>query len=339
MKKVGILINPKGGKGKARTDGQLAYDLLKKYGTSAGFVIVDLSRGSATEALKAGRDAVENKEIDALIVAGGDGTISLGFNIVAESDVLFGVIPCGSGNDFAKHYGIPKDKVEEIVKGMILSIENRVFQEIDAGKVAKVNPSGVVKETNSMQLVDDGRNDRYFATIFTGGIDAEISELADKWIIGGSTPGYMAAVMTKIATIRPYGYKVSFTDINGENFELNQPAALIAAAITSCYGGGIQISPNSTGKDGVLTLCVADEFNRREVMSVFPSMYTGGHVDSPFFHFYQTKEVILEEDMSLKSKTGKRVKKTPLTRADGEAVGFFPLKISVVPKAVKLLIV
>ena len=46
---------------------------------------------------------------DRLIVVGGDGTVHQGVQVAAGTGVAFGVVPAGSGNDFASAVGIPTD--------------------------------------------------------------------------------------------------------------------------------------------------------------------------------------------------------------------------------------
>lgn len=46
--------------------------------------------------------------IRALVVVGGDGMVALGVNVAATAGVPLGVVPAGSGNDFARSAGIPR---------------------------------------------------------------------------------------------------------------------------------------------------------------------------------------------------------------------------------------
>ena len=45
--------------------------------------------------------------MDALVVVGGDGIISLALQVLAQADIPLGIIPAGTGNDHAREFGIP----------------------------------------------------------------------------------------------------------------------------------------------------------------------------------------------------------------------------------------
>ncbi len=66
-----------------------------------------LAAGSVAEALDACHEAVANG-VGALVAVGGDGTVNLALQAVAGTDVAFGMIPAGTGNDFAHEIGLPR---------------------------------------------------------------------------------------------------------------------------------------------------------------------------------------------------------------------------------------
>jgi diacylglycerol kinase family enzyme len=57
-------------------------------------------------------EAAEAKGVDAIVAAGGDGTISTAAGAVAGTDMPFGVLPMGTLNHFARDAGIPLDLKE-----------------------------------------------------------------------------------------------------------------------------------------------------------------------------------------------------------------------------------
>ena len=68
-------------------------------------------RGSSYEqARRAGRALLgdgPNQDVEALVVVGGDGMVHLGVDIVAMTDVPLGIVATGTGNDIARHFGLP----------------------------------------------------------------------------------------------------------------------------------------------------------------------------------------------------------------------------------------
>lgn len=48
-----------------------------------------------------------DRGMDALVVVGGDGIISLALQVLAQTGVPLGIIPAGTGNDHAREFGVP----------------------------------------------------------------------------------------------------------------------------------------------------------------------------------------------------------------------------------------
>ena len=53
-----------------------------------------------------------HRNVEALVVVGGDGMVHLGLDVVAQTDVPMGIIATGTGNDVARHFGLPARDVE-----------------------------------------------------------------------------------------------------------------------------------------------------------------------------------------------------------------------------------
>ena len=96
---VGVIVNPTAGKGKGRKSAQELAELLHRKGIDAVLLVA----GSADEALSMARKAVADG-VDAIVAAGGDGTINLGVQAVAGTDTPLAVIPAGTGNDNARMF-------------------------------------------------------------------------------------------------------------------------------------------------------------------------------------------------------------------------------------------
>ena len=113
-------------------------------------IVMTVSEGDATDAAA---QAVEDG-YDHLFVAGGDGTLNEALNGVARVDggleaITFGVIPLGTGNDFATALGLPED-VEAAIDLLL------------EGEPSRVDVASL--------------NDRYFVNVSAGGFLAEVSD-------------------------------------------------------------------------------------------------------------------------------------------------------------------
>ncbi len=120
--RVAVLMNPTAGRGR---HGALAEAVLTALRTGNSEVRV-LEADSAVAAERASRDAVAGGA-GALVAVGGDGTVHKALQAVAGTGVPFGIVPAGTGNDFATEMGVPKDPVAaaEAVVAALASGRNR----------------------------------------------------------------------------------------------------------------------------------------------------------------------------------------------------------------------
>jgi YegS/Rv2252/BmrU family lipid kinase len=156
---------------------------------------------------------------DRIIVCGGDGLLNEAVNGIMEGKIpesfVVGVIPTGSGNNFAKALGIPKDikKAFEIIKS-----EKKIL--VDVGKV----------------------NQKYFINCFSLGFDAKINEVANKikenYSFLPRSLSYLFAALKEIIFPIP-SYEMEITG------EINFKEKLVLVAITNspAYGGIFKINP------------------------------------------------------------------------------------------------
>ena len=101
MIKVSLLVNPLAGKGKAISIAEELKGLLNELGAEVSLLIPE-SRSKVLEATTKSLDS----GIDRLITVGGDGLINQAVNVLAGTDTTLGIIPVGTGNDFARSLGL-----------------------------------------------------------------------------------------------------------------------------------------------------------------------------------------------------------------------------------------
>ncbi len=94
-----MLTNPASGHGSAPHAAERAVARLHKRG-------VDVVAIAGTDAEHARRlvDGALERGMDALVVVGGDGIVSLALQVLAQSDVPLAIIPAGTGNDHAREF-------------------------------------------------------------------------------------------------------------------------------------------------------------------------------------------------------------------------------------------
>lgn len=102
MKQVLFLYNPQSGKGKIEKDSQAIGEMFRQAGYSIVDGPIDFSRNPFNG----------HETVDLVVVAGGDGTVNYVVNRMKEKhlDLLLGIIPTGTANDFAGALGMEKTR-------------------------------------------------------------------------------------------------------------------------------------------------------------------------------------------------------------------------------------
>ena len=200
---------------------------------------------------------------DAVALIGGDGTIHLGAQVLAKSGMPFGVIPAGTGNDFARGIGVPlKDPVA-------------AADLIVAGKTRTVDLA-VAK-------------DEYITTVVAGGFDSLVNRRANamSWPKGNSR--YTVATLAELRTFKPLEYVVT---VDGEVIETK--AMLVAVGTGPTYGGGLQICAGAEIDDGLLDVTIIQPVSRLTLLQMFPKLSKGTHVGHPMLRTSRGRSVRLE---------------------------------------------
>ena len=113
-----MLTNPASGHGSAPHAAERAVTQLHKRGVD----VVAIAGTDAEHARRLVEGALE-RGMDALVVVGGDGIVSLALQVLAGTDIPLGIIPAGTGNDHAREFGIPAKDPEAaadvIVDGVV----------------------------------------------------------------------------------------------------------------------------------------------------------------------------------------------------------------------------
>ena len=168
------------------------------------------------------KDAVENN-IDYVIAVGGDGTINEVARMLVDTDVIFGIIPSGSGNGLARELHIPMahEQAIEIIR------------------------------QNNVKKIDYGiANDNIFFCTCGVGFDAEVSEK----VLNQSSRGklmYAKSMIDVFYNFKPQKYKVTTADTT-----FNEEAFLVTCANASQYGNDSFIAPHADIQDGMMNIAI-----------------------------------------------------------------------------------
>ena len=181
--------------------------------------------------------------VDTVIAIGGDGMINtIGAELVG-TNVALAVLPAGSGNGFARHFGIP---LRASLAAKVLRNGNRF--RIDVGYVG----------------------DRPF--FVTAGLawDADLVKGFDSSPVRGITP-YILSGIYHFFTYEPQDF---ILEIDGKTVNVDHPLVLTVANLTQ-YGGGAKIAPDALPDDGKLALVVVPRSDPIEFLFKLGRLFDG----------------------------------------------------------------
>jgi diacylglycerol kinase family enzyme len=129
-----------------------------------------------------------------------------------------------------------------------------------------------------------------------------------------------------IFTFAPVPVKISTAsdDNSGWNSRSDQPTVLAAFANAPLYGGGMKIAPQAKMDDGLLDVCIVGAVGRFRLLRVFPTVYSGNHLNVPEVQYFQAQRVWVETEHPLD------------VYADGEYVCRTPVEVGVERAALKV---
>ncbi|MBA4601948.1 diacylglycerol/lipid kinase family protein [Thermoactinomyces mirandus] len=252
------------------------------------------SMGNATEIVN---EVKHLPGLKAIVAIGGDGTINeVGSGLIGTS-VPMGIIPAGTGNDFALGHQIPFDP-EYALKRIL---KHETYQ-VDTAKI----------------------NNRYMISFGGTGFDALVADAVQlrrwqKQWFGRLTYGIEALKIFRSFTPR----QVTIT-VDGVQYEYEN-VWLIAISNIPNYAGGIKICPQAQNNDGLLDLCCIQNLNSFQFLRLFPTAYSGKHVQHRSVVLHRGKEFTISPQHSF------------IAHVDGEILKETPITVKVVPRSLTVL--
>lgn len=291
---VGVIVNPASGKGKGGKSAPELGKLLHRRGIDAALLVAN----SAEESLAMARRAVADG-VDAIVAAGGDGTINLAIQAVAGTDTPLAVIPLGTGNDNARLLGLPLDDIDACVD----VIADFTVRQVDLGEV----------------ITADGEQ-RWFLGVLSSGFDSCVNERANamRWPKGEAR--YLVGIVAELGTFKPVPYRVVV-----DGTEMSGTGMLVAVGNGASYGGGMRVCEGAEPDDGELTLTWLHEIGKIEFLRVFPSVYKGTHVKHRAVEQVNGRNITLDAPGQI-------------VYADGERIGALPAEVTVHPRALNVVV-
>lgn len=212
-----------------------------------------------------------------VIVAGGDGSVHEAVNGVlrADTESSLGVIPTGTGNDFAKACDITLDWEQATRALADRLVTNAATRKIDVGRM----------------------NDRYFANGAGIGFDAKVTRVARafRWRVGDLV--YLFAILRCLYD----GVATPEISISSGDFSWRGPLTLANVSNGPWVGGMFHIAPTASNADGNLDLLIVAPVSRVRVLALLPKLMHGRHMSEAEITHIIAQSVTVNSEMPLES--------------------------------------
>ncbi|NUR62745.1 MAG: diacylglycerol kinase [Catenulispora sp.] len=291
-----VLINPTSAKGAGARAGQRAVAALR----AAGIEVTDIVGRDAADGEERAREALLKHPDAPLVVVGGDGMVSAGLRLLAGDDErVLGVIPAGTGNDTARSLGIPLKDPEAAARVIIAGQTGR----IDLGEAT-------VGAGTDHEVV------RRFGTVLACGLDSKVNDRANRMRWPRGKRRYDLAMLLELPRFTAPRFRIRLDDR-----ELDGECMLVAIGNGPSYGGGMLICPQARMDDGRFQATVVDRVSKPTLLTIFPKVFGGRHIEHPKVNVHHAAEIELRAD-------------GVSCWADGERIGELPVRLRTLAAAV-----
>lgn len=262
--KICFIVNPTAGKGKGKKTAQKLQEYIKDLQVSYEIRYTEREKEAEAIARRAAQEGFKK-----IVAVGGDGTVYEVLNGMMGMDATLGVIPAGTGNDFARTMNISQD-IREALQIILEGKESH----IDCGQA----------------------NGRYFINVASIGLDAEIvkeTETIKRYISG--TTAYIIGVLKTLLK-----FKHSSLQIEVDGQIENKDIMLVAVANGRYYGGGMKIAPMADVKDGVFDICIIHRISKWKILRLFPTIFSGKHIHVKEVKLYKGKNIKINGSQTMR---------------------------------------
>ena len=299
-----VIVNPNAGTGKCRKDWPLIDSILKR----KNFKYFTVFTERRLHAILLTRNFIR-EGYRKIIIVGGDGTLNEVINgifaqeICPSDDIIIGMIPVGTGNDWARMFSIPGnyEKAADTIK------EQKVFLQ-DAGKV--------------LFCIKNRLFNRYFINIAGTGFDAIVAKKTNTLKEKGKSGTflYFYNILTSLLGFRSSEVTI---EIDGKRFR--DDIFSLNVGICKYNGGGMMQVPNADPADGLFDITVIRKIGKLSVIRNIGRLYNGTIIRHHRVRSLRGKSVSVYANSPVYLET------------DGESLGHSPFEFEIIPGSLRVI--
>jgi len=273
------------------------------------FAVSVFETKTENDAIALSAKAVETCQYQVILAAGGDGTLHQVVNGVIrdrenESQLpVVGVIPLGSGNDFAKTAGASKNPED-----MIQLLKKWEARKVNLGRIRYTDFTGEIRERYFINVADIGMGPEVVKRISNGGRK-----------FGGAIAYYKGILDTFIR------YKMMEVSATTDQWSWKGKLRSLAVANGKYYGHGLCIAPDAKPDDDVFHVFICGKVSVFDFIRYSETMKKGKHVRIPEICYRETKSISLASESDC------------LIEGDGEVLGRLPATVTLLDRTINFL--
>ncbi|OMO64403.1 hypothetical protein CCACVL1_21784 [Corchorus capsularis] len=308
-----FVVNPRGANGRTGKEWKKLLPYLQSRLGSDCNICESLTSGPS-HAIDITREAIR-EGADAVIAVGGDGTLHEvvnGFfwdgkpvankNTEAVHSTALGLIPLGTGSDFARTFGWKNDPCEAIER-----IARGVRSRIDIGVISR-----------------EGEGSHYFINVADIHLSAKAGYYASRYKKFGNLCYVIGALQAFIGH-RNQDLRIK---VNEGEWEVYPQVTALCIGNAKYFGGGMKITPNADPHSGSFEVVILQDFKWYDFILKLHKLYNGTHlsvnnVSSRSVYSIEVEDISGNGNIFIQS--------------DGEHLGFLPRKLCILPGAIEMI--
>lgn len=250
-----VIYNPTSGRGQGAILQKQAQERL-----GSAFEFIPTRKAGDARALAA--EAAKTHKVVAAL--GGDGTVGDVARGIYGTDAVLGILPTGTGNDFARNLGLKLDLNEACA-----TLLGGVTRRVDVGLI----------------------NDTPFINNCGTGFDAQVMHTMNTSIRFTRGPAaFNLAIMKTLATYKPFALTL---EADGQEL-MNEKAYMVSVLNGPVYAAGMMAAPQAEMDDGLMDVMVIRALPKAQLVSLIVKVRAGTHTDHPAIRLFQTRKLTIK---------------------------------------------